>query len=169
MDSQPNVLEMLAGLFAASFVGILMMYVGGQLFEWDATRSSPVWIGLLLYIAYGGMFGVLMSIFALLLWAILCWKRACVRWWVPSALNAIVLGGAFSISGNVNEAVFCAFVGLCSGLALWRVAVGEKLRFACRVEALLNRLEFGLSKCRGVPHIDQQLLVSVIVPVGNTC
>jgi len=135
MTHQPNLIEVILGLFAATCVGTLMMYVGGQVFKWDVTGDSPTLIGLILYFSYGGLFGVVVGGLSLLLWCVLRWKKVCVSWWVPPAFGALILGGVWAISGNMSYMTFAACVGLCSGGSL----LGHRLLFSFRFSLVQGR------------------------------
>ncbi|SNR32746.1 hypothetical protein [Puniceibacterium sediminis] len=128
MDGSPHVLEVLLGLLAASIFAILAMYVGGQFFEWDIPSDAPIWLGLFIYIAFGGLLALLLGVLALLLWVVLCWRRSFISWLVPPIIGSIILGGFLGFSGNLTYALFGFAVGGSAGTVFWLVTVGKERR-----------------------------------------
>ncbi|MBB3992498.1 putative membrane protein [Sulfitobacter undariae] len=128
MNSSPHIIDVMLGLFGASLVAILTMYVGGQFFDWDITHDKPVWLGLFVYFAYGGLMAAIVSICALLLWVILCWKKSSIGWWIPPVLGSILIGGLMGIAVNMAYFIFGLVTGFCAGLTFWLISVGRKNR-----------------------------------------
>jgi len=111
MHRSPGIIAVISGLFGASLVAIFTMYVGGQFFDWDITHDQPVWLGLFVYFAYGGLMAAIVSVGALLVWATLCWKNSSIGWWFPPVIGSILIGGFMGLSGNLAYFIFSAITG----------------------------------------------------------
>lgn len=132
-------LTILRGCFAAYITGVIIVWMGflaaSYLFGPSAEIGPWMWLTLFASAAYGAVLAAIVTVFVLLVWLVLAWRRSLVLWWI-APISSLAVGLLFaSVLGGEVVFIIAAMLGLFLGSIFWLAAFG-------RSKSALLRLNF---------------------------